>query len=74
MPTGGALSDWMVGRETGGEKIMFRLLSCVCLVGCLALAACARGSDPESGVTVRTRGDAQVYGVYRSHLQPEAAR
>ncbi|MGD9608301.1 MAG: hypothetical protein AB7U59_02715 [Desulfovibrionaceae bacterium] len=54
---------------------MFRLLCTICLLGCLALAGCARGgnTDPASGVTVRTTGDAQVYGVYRSRLAPAQA-
>ena len=46
---------------------MFRLACCVCFVAYLLLAACARGSAPDA--TVRTTGDVQVYGVYRTHAQ-----
>lgn len=38
------------------------------LVLLLFLAGCAGRSSGDSNLTVRTTGDAQVYGVYRSHM------
>lgn len=51
---------------------MKRLLVCCCLAAgltvCLLSCGCAKRSSG-SELTVRTTGDAQVYGVYRNHLQ-----
>jgi hypothetical protein len=46
---------------------MLRLLCC-CLAVWLLLSGCARRSGG-SDLTVRTTGDAQIYGVYRSHIR-----
>ena len=47
---------------------MYRYLSLLTLLGLLACAGCAARSVGESNVTVRTTGDASIYGVYSRHL------
>jgi hypothetical protein len=48
---------------------MLRLMLGCCLAACLLAAGCAGRSPGASNLTVRTTGDVQVYGVYRSHLR-----
>lgn len=47
---------------------MPRLILGGCLVILCLLAGCAGRRCGEGNLTVRTTGDAQVYGVYRSHM------